>query len=68
MFSNVLKKFFTERRTCENNNGTKQTEVAMLKEITEILKGSPNALLVDALGSFSLFAMLIAGLGLSSSF
>ncbi|MGV8955799.1 MAG: hypothetical protein ACOH2M_32190 [Cypionkella sp.] len=40
----------------------------MFKEITEILRRSPNAMLMDAVGVMSLFAMLFAGLGLSSSF
>lgn len=40
----------------------------MLKEITEILNRSPKAMLMDAAGVVSLFVMLFAGLGLSSSF
>jgi hypothetical protein len=68
VFSNVLTKFFTSRNENENNEGTKQTEVAMLKEITEILNRSPKAMLMDAAGVVSLFVMLFAGLGLSSSF
>jgi hypothetical protein len=67
-FANVLIKFFTSGIENENNKGTKQTEVAMLKEITEILNRSPKAMLIDAVGVVSLFAMLFAGLGLSSSF
>ncbi len=39
----------------------------MLKEITEILNHSPKAMVMDAVGVVSLFALLFAGLGMSGT-
>lgn len=64
MFSNVLKKFFTNRAPYENKRATKDEEVAMLNQIKITMHRSRDTLLIDALGALSLVVMLVAALHL----
>jgi hypothetical protein len=63
MFTNVLKKFFTERSKYENNMATRM-EIAMKDAVKTILASNGRGALEDAVGVIALFVLLFAVLSL----
>jgi hypothetical protein len=63
MFAYVLKKFFTLRARCENNQATTM-EVPMKRAVTTLLSGTARGALEDAAGLAALFVVLFAVLSL----
>jgi hypothetical protein len=66
LFTNVLKKFFTDRFRYENKAAT-EMEDDMLNDIKTILTTSRATLIEDGLGVMALFAFLLVGLQLSGA-
>ncbi len=65
MFSDVLKKFFTELTDCENNTATR-TEDAMKEAMKTLLSTNPRGVIEDLVGVVSLFVLVFAMLSLPS--
>jgi hypothetical protein len=66
-FTDVLIKFFTNRRRYENKGAT-AAEVAMTRELKSVLIRTRGTLVEDAAGVIALVAMLFVGLHLPSFF
>jgi hypothetical protein len=66
LFTNVLKKFFTNGFRNENKEAT-ETEMTMLNDIKTILTNSRATLVEDSLGLIALFTLLLVGLHLSGA-
>jgi hypothetical protein len=66
LFTNVLKKFFTNGFQNENKAATIM-EMQMLNDIKTILTTSRETLVEDSLGLIALFTMLVVGLHLSGA-
>lgn len=66
MFTNVLKKFFTERFRYENKVATeiKQGPPPMLNDLKATVSRNPMTLVKDAAGAVSLVLILVMGLHL----
>lgn len=59
MFTNVLKKFFTEPERYENNTATNM-EDAMKDAVKTLLAHSPRGAMEDVVGVAALFVLLFA--------
>jgi hypothetical protein len=66
LFTNVLKKFFTNGFENENKAAT-DMEMQMLNDIKTILTTSRATLVEDSLGVIALFTLLLVGLHLSGA-
>jgi hypothetical protein len=60
LFSNVLNKFFTRRRGCENNSATSKEAAAMKDAMKTLLSHSARGAVEDLVGLASLFVILFA--------
>ena len=62
MFSNVLKKFFTERKEYENKVATGMKETEMAQQIKAAFARNQNTLLQDAIGGVALCVSFVIAL------
>jgi hypothetical protein len=65
LFPDVLKKFFTGTRQCENNTATSK-EIAMKDAMKTLLSRTPHGAVEDLVGLAALFVILFAVLSLPS--
>jgi hypothetical protein len=66
LFSNVLKKFFTDRAQNENNWATRKQEDAMVAQVKDIVTRSRATLIEDLVGVIALFSTLYACLAFTA--
>ena len=68
LFTNVLKKFFTERFACENKVATRlRTGIeTMIDTLRKVLSRNDNTLIHDMIGGVSLVVILMGALHLPS--
>ena len=66
VFTNVLKKFFTERSSCENKVATslRTGNDTMIETLRKVLSRNDNTLIHDMIGGMSLVVILIGALHL----